>query len=105
MTVLGIETATTVCGAAVMRDGVLLAEELVDERNVHAERLIGLIDDVLPPVRVDPGADGGHCGLDRSRVVHRAADRAERRQGAGLCQREAASSPVPTLAGAGAESG
>ncbi len=41
---LGIETATTVCAAAVMRDGVLLAEELVDERNVHAEKLMGMID-------------------------------------------------------------
>jgi tRNA threonylcarbamoyladenosine biosynthesis protein TsaB len=44
MTLLGIETATTVCAAAVVRDGMLLAEELVDERNVHAERLMGMID-------------------------------------------------------------
>src|SRR5512141_577989 len=44
MTLLGIETATTVCAAAVVRDGAVLAEELVDERNVHAERLMGMID-------------------------------------------------------------
>ena len=44
MTLLGIETATTVCAAAVMRDGVLLAEELVDERNVHAEKLLTMVD-------------------------------------------------------------
>ncbi len=44
MMLLGIETATTVCAAAVTREGVLLAEELVDERNVHAERLLGMID-------------------------------------------------------------
>src|SRR5512142_395937 len=44
MMLLGIETATTVCAAAVVRDGELLAEELVDERNVHAERLMGMID-------------------------------------------------------------
>ena len=44
MTLLGIETSTTVCAAAVVRDGLVLAEELVDERNVHAERLMGMID-------------------------------------------------------------
>jgi tRNA threonylcarbamoyladenosine biosynthesis protein TsaB len=44
MMLLGIETATTVCAAAVVRDGTVLAEELVDERNVHAERLMGMID-------------------------------------------------------------
>lgn len=44
MMLLGIETATTVCAAAVVRDGELLAEELIDERNVHAERLMGMID-------------------------------------------------------------
>jgi len=44
MMLLGIETATTVCAAAIARDGVLLAEELVDERNVHAEKLMGMID-------------------------------------------------------------
>jgi tRNA threonylcarbamoyladenosine biosynthesis protein TsaB len=47
MILLGIETATTVCAAAVVRDGQLLAEELIDERNVHAERLMGMIDGVL----------------------------------------------------------
>lgn len=47
MTVLGIETATTVCAAAVVRDGEIRAEELVDQRNVHAERLMGMIDAVL----------------------------------------------------------
>lgn len=47
MMVLGIETATTVCAAAVVCDGELLAEELVDERNVHAERLMGMIDAVF----------------------------------------------------------
>ncbi len=44
MMLLGIETATTVCAAGVVRNGVVLAEELVDERNVHAERLMGMID-------------------------------------------------------------
>ena len=47
MTVLGIETATMVCGAALIRDGRVVADKWVEERFVHAERLFGLIDDVL----------------------------------------------------------
>lgn len=47
MTVLGIETATAVCGAALVRDGVIAAEQSLEEKNVHAERLLGLIDRVL----------------------------------------------------------
>jgi tRNA threonylcarbamoyladenosine biosynthesis protein TsaB len=51
MTVLGIETATQVCGAALIRDGSVIAERSVNERNVHAERVMGLIGQVT--------ADGG----------------------------------------------
>ena len=40
MTVLGIETATTVCGVAVVRDGTVIAEAASDERNSHAERIM-----------------------------------------------------------------
>ena len=47
MIVLGIETATTICGAALVRDGVLAGEASLDARNVHAERLLEQIDDVL----------------------------------------------------------
>ncbi len=47
MTVLGIETATSVCGAAVMEDGVLLALEEINEGRVHAERLLPFIDSAL----------------------------------------------------------
>jgi tRNA threonylcarbamoyladenosine biosynthesis protein TsaB len=47
VTVLGIETATAVCGAALVRDGVIAAEQSLEEKNVHAERLLGLIDRVL----------------------------------------------------------
>jgi tRNA threonylcarbamoyladenosine biosynthesis protein TsaB len=47
MMMLGIETATTVCAAALVRDGTVLAEELLDERNVHAEKLMGMIDAVF----------------------------------------------------------
>ncbi len=46
MTVLGIETATLVCGAAVAADGRVVAEESLAERAVHAEKLFSLIDAV-----------------------------------------------------------
>ena len=47
MTVLGIETATSVCAAALVRDGATVEEAAVDRENVHAERLVGLVDEVL----------------------------------------------------------
>lgn len=47
MSVLGIETATSVCAAAVAADGVVRAEELVDGERVHAERLVPLVEQVL----------------------------------------------------------
>jgi tRNA threonylcarbamoyladenosine biosynthesis protein TsaB len=45
--ILGIETATIVCGAAFVADGRVLAEHQVMERNVHAESILRLIDAVL----------------------------------------------------------
>jgi tRNA threonylcarbamoyladenosine biosynthesis protein TsaB len=45
--VLGIETATAVCGAAVVRDGIIRGEALVVEKYAHAERIVQLIDDSL----------------------------------------------------------
>ncbi len=47
MKVLGIETATEVCAAAIARDGRVIAEVSVDKKNVHAERLLALISTVL----------------------------------------------------------
>ncbi len=47
MTVLGIETATLVCGAAVAADGRVLADRWVEARNVHAEQLMRLVDEAL----------------------------------------------------------
>jgi tRNA threonylcarbamoyladenosine biosynthesis protein TsaB len=47
MTVLGIETATAVCGSAVWDDGRLAALEEINEGRVHAERLLPLIDSAL----------------------------------------------------------
>lgn len=47
MRVLGIETATMVCGAAVAEDGRVVAECQVEARNVHAERLMSLVKQAL----------------------------------------------------------
>lgn len=44
MNILGIETATSVCAVAVVADGVVRAEELVDGERVHAERLVPLVE-------------------------------------------------------------
>jgi tRNA threonylcarbamoyladenosine biosynthesis protein TsaB len=56
MGVLGIETATHVCGAALVKDGKIVAERSVNEKYVHAERLMIQIGEVLggtPPAAVD----------------------------------------------------
>jgi tRNA threonylcarbamoyladenosine biosynthesis protein TsaB len=47
MTVLGIETATSVCSAAVVRDAHVVSERTLDERNIHAEKILSLIDEAL----------------------------------------------------------
>ncbi len=47
MNVLGIETATTVCGVAVWRDHGIAASEEHNVPNTHAERLLPAIDRVL----------------------------------------------------------
>jgi tRNA threonylcarbamoyladenosine biosynthesis protein TsaB len=52
--ILGIETATTVCGAALARQGTIVHESSVDERNVHSERLLAQIHEVLHSVRCSP---------------------------------------------------
>lgn len=47
VSVLAIETATTVCAAAVVSGGRILAEASLREKYVHAERLMTQIDGVL----------------------------------------------------------
>lgn len=54
MTILAIETSTTVCGCAVLRDGAIIANQWIDERSAHAEKLFGLADAVLRGSAVDP---------------------------------------------------
>jgi len=45
--VLGIETATLVCGAAVVVDRRVIADHWIEEKNIHAERLVSLIGEAM----------------------------------------------------------
>ena len=47
MIALGIETATTVCGVALLRDGMAPVERVLDIPNVHSEQLVPLIEEVM----------------------------------------------------------
>ncbi|MBI2428779.1 MAG: tRNA (adenosine(37)-N6)-threonylcarbamoyltransferase complex dimerization subunit type 1 TsaB [Ignavibacteriales bacterium] len=45
--ILGIETATEVCSAALVHQGTVLGERSLYEKNIHSERLLMIIDEVL----------------------------------------------------------
>jgi len=47
MSVLGIETATEVCGSALVENGLVLAEKWFEARQMHSEKLVLLIDETL----------------------------------------------------------
>jgi tRNA threonylcarbamoyladenosine biosynthesis protein TsaB len=47
MMVLAVETATSVCSAAIVADGRIVAERSINEHSVHTERLMGLIDEAV----------------------------------------------------------
>jgi tRNA threonylcarbamoyladenosine biosynthesis protein TsaB len=47
MVVLGIETATSVCAAAVLGEAGTVHEAVLDGQYIHSEKLLGLIDEVL----------------------------------------------------------
>lgn len=51
MTVFGIETATSICSAAIVRDARVLSERTLDEKNIHAEKILTLIDEALSTAR------------------------------------------------------
>lgn len=55
---LALETATDVCGVALMRDGDVIAQAYLHRPRVHAEQLAPLIRDVLARAEVD------HTALD-----------------------------------------
>lgn len=59
MTVLGIETATSVCGVALVRNGVPAAAREEVQRNIHAERLLPLIAAVLDEAGCTPAGLSG----------------------------------------------
>jgi tRNA threonylcarbamoyladenosine biosynthesis protein TsaB len=50
--VLGIETATQICGVALFKDGTLLAEYRMNIKNAHAKLLAGAIDKVCHDSKV-----------------------------------------------------
>lgn len=54
MTILGIETATSVCAVALWQDGRLLAELRYDLKNLHAEIITGLVDTALKTCHLQP---------------------------------------------------
>jgi tRNA threonylcarbamoyl adenosine modification protein YeaZ len=45
--ILSIETATELCGTALVHNGSVLAHRTVTEKNIHSERLMVLVDEVL----------------------------------------------------------
>lgn len=47
MTTLGIDSATQICSAAILRDGALIAERFERAPRRHAELLLSFVDDVL----------------------------------------------------------
>ncbi len=47
MTVLGIETATAVCGVAIIDNGNVKAELHIEAPQAHSEKLLTMVDDVL----------------------------------------------------------
>ena len=52
MKVLGIETATSICGVAVVEEESLLAERWINEQHIHSERIVRFVDEVLSESRV-----------------------------------------------------
>lgn len=54
MKILAIETATIVCGAALAVDGTIVCEEQIEQKNVHAENIMRLIDNVIHQSNIAP---------------------------------------------------
>jgi tRNA threonylcarbamoyladenosine biosynthesis protein TsaB len=54
MIILGIETATAVCGVAVLRDGHVESERSVESPQVHSEKLVPLIEQVIRESGIRP---------------------------------------------------
>lgn len=50
--ILSIETATELCGTALVHRGECVAQRIVAEKNIHSERLMVLIDEILKETNV-----------------------------------------------------
>jgi tRNA threonylcarbamoyladenosine biosynthesis protein TsaB len=87
MITLGIETATTVCGVAMVRNGMDPIEKVLDIPNVHSERLVPLTDELIREsgislnqldciaVSIGPGSFTGlRIGLSVAKGLAHAAD-------------------------------
>ncbi|GAB6179602.1 tRNA (adenosine(37)-N6)-threonylcarbamoyltransferase complex dimerization subunit type 1 TsaB [Desulfotomaculum defluvii] len=59
MYVLGIEAATPVAGVAVVEDGRILAEHLVNNRRTHSVNLLPMIKAVIEEAGINPGDVNG----------------------------------------------
>lgn len=53
--ILAIETATEVCSTALVHSGMVMGEHSIHEKNIHSERLLLLIDDLLKSTHVKNG--------------------------------------------------
>lgn len=53
MRVLGLETATSVCGAAIVEEEAVLAERWTHEQHVHSERIVRFVEEVLSESRLE----------------------------------------------------
>ena len=88
MRVLAIETATAVCGAAIIEDGHVKAERSIEARQIHSQKIMGLIDEVLQAthstireidgiaVSIGPGSFTGlRIGLSTAKGLAHAAEK------------------------------
>ena len=53
--ILGLETATAVCAAALVREGAVIAERSVEGRQLHAEQLMVLVKECCAAGGIGPG--------------------------------------------------
>ena len=54
MILLGIETATSICGVALLRDDLIVAESVLDRPRAHAEFLVPMIGELFAHADVAP---------------------------------------------------
>ncbi len=59
MLILGIDTATRVCGAALMKDNILLAESVLNTGKTHSRQLMPMIDGLFRQADIAPDSIAG----------------------------------------------